>query len=154
MNLRQKLSTLLQRFPFLISIPYFIYRQFQAKYTLGVVGLVLNREGKILLVEHVFHPVCPWGLPGGWVDRNEDPALAIQREMREELALEIVVKRVLLVGMKEKGHLDLAYLCEAQNEVGALSFELTGFQWADHHDLPPLHSFHYQAISQIYTELD
>ena len=46
----------------------------------------LMTQGQVLLVEHVFHPYAPWGLPGGWIDRNESPSqTAVIRELQEEL---------------------------------------------------------------------
>jgi ADP-ribose pyrophosphatase YjhB (NUDIX family) len=129
-------------------IAYYAYRFIQPKYSVGVIGVVFNAEGQVLLVEHVFHPRLPWGLPGGWVGNNEDPALAVVRELREELALQVTVQRLLVLEKTEYNHLDLAFLCEAQNEVGTVSYELIGYRWHSTDTLPRLHRFHYSAIQQ------
>ena len=89
MAIRQQLAQIIRRFPTLMLIPYHAYRFIQPKYSVGVIGVVMNSDGKILLVEHVFHPRLPWGLPGGWINFNEDPAEAVERELSEELALDV-----------------------------------------------------------------
>lgn len=53
------------------------------------VGIVLrDEEGRLMLVRHSYGPEH-WALPGGGHSRREDPATAVRREIREELALEI-----------------------------------------------------------------
>jgi 8-oxo-dGTP pyrophosphatase MutT (NUDIX family) len=50
----------------------------------GAVALV-EQEGRIVLVRHSYK--LGWMFPGGGVGRNEPPALAIMRELREEIGL-------------------------------------------------------------------
>lgn len=50
--------------------------------TLGVRGLVLDKAGKVLLIEHTYLP--GWWLPGGGVDNLETTHAAVARELREE----------------------------------------------------------------------
>ena len=128
-------------------VPYYTYRFFQPKYSIGVIGVVLNQASEVLLVEHVFHPRIPWGLPGGWIGFNEDPSVAVIREFREELSLEISIVSLLLTKRTQFNHLDIAYLCESNNDIGELSYELLGFKWFSKSNLPPLHKFHYEAIT-------
>ena len=52
---------------------------------LGVVGLVLDDQGRVLLVRHSYNP--GWRLPGGGVGRGEPPAAAVLRELQEEVGL-------------------------------------------------------------------
>jgi 8-oxo-dGTP diphosphatase len=142
----RRVAILLQKAPWVVSSAMLLWRWRQARFSAGVAGVVFNTEGKVLLVEHVFHPLAPWGLPGGWVDRRESPAEAIQREMREELALEVAVGAILLCELDFDSHLDLAYLCHAKGTIGALSSELLDHGWYDCDQMPPLQKFHYRAI--------
>ena len=40
------------------------------KFLVGVVGVVLNDVGQILLVKHTYRGKYPWGLPSGWLKRG------------------------------------------------------------------------------------
>ena len=111
----------------------------QARYTLGAVGVVLNEAGEILLLEHVFHPHFPWGLPGGWVDRGESPADAVVRELREETGLAVRVLAPLVVDLGiVPSHLDLAFLCRLEGGTVRLSDEILDLRWCDPADLPAI----------------
>ncbi len=118
----------------------------RARFSAGVIGVVFNDSGQVLLVEHVFHPHTPWGLPGGWIERREDPATALCREFFEELELQISADRILALELGYGDHIDFAYLCTTKGQVGKLSSELLDYQWFDVQALPRLQKFHYRAI--------
>ena len=50
---------------------------------LGAHGLVVNRDGRVLLARHSY--MRGWSLPGGGVARGEPPDVAVMRELSEEL---------------------------------------------------------------------
>ena len=50
----------------------------------SVVVAAFDGQGRVLLVRHSYGPPV-WSLPGGGIDRGEDPARAAEREIREEL---------------------------------------------------------------------
>jgi ADP-ribose pyrophosphatase YjhB (NUDIX family) len=154
MRRRQQLATIIRRIPKLMLIPYYTYRFFQPKYSVGVVGLVINEQREILLVEHVFHPKLPWGLPGGWIGNNEDPSEAVIRELSEELKLSVGIQSLLLMRRTQYNHLDIAYLCQTQSDIGVLSYELLSYDWFSQDKLPPLHNFHYEAINAAFLQWD
>ena len=148
--MKQRLARLMKRIPGVAVLIQSVYRIFMQKHTIGVVGVVLNAEGKVLLVEHVFHPKHPWGLPGGWMERGETPAFGLAREIREETGIVVEVERPLLI---EKGflpgHLDIVYLCDAKNDVQALSPELLDYRWVALDSLPSLSRIHRAAIAEL-----
>ncbi len=148
---RQRLASFLRRFPLFIRLIYYAYRIIQPKFTLGVTGIVFNSTGQVLLVEHLFHPRLPWGLPGGWIGNNEDPAIAVQRELQEELTLTVSIQTIIRVEKTQYNHVDMAFLCQAQTEIGALSYELLAYRWHDVATLPRLHKFQYDAIMQAHV---
>lgn len=142
----RRLATFLRKAPWLVVIARVIWRLTQPKFSAGAVGVVFDEQGRVLLVEHVFHPYAPWGLPGGWVDRHESPDQTVRRELQEELELSVEVGPVLLVEVDYGNHIDLAYLCTAAGKPGNLSRELLDYTWCDPVQLPPLQKFHYRAI--------
>lgn len=145
----RRIARFLQKAPWIVTSARLIWRIRQAKFTAGVVGVVFNAQGQVLLVEHVFHPYAPWGLPGGWVDRRESPSETAARELLEELQLVVNVGDILLVDVDFGDHLDFAFLCETSgNNVGRLSSELLDYAWYDVKGLPKLQKFHYRAIQR------
>jgi 8-oxo-dGTP pyrophosphatase MutT (NUDIX family) len=143
----QWVAAFVRKAPWTVALARTLWRVRQAKFSAGVVAVIFDKQGRVLLVEHVFHPYAPWGLPGGWVDRRESPAQTIRRELREELQLSIEVGPILMVETDFGNHLDFAYLCYADGSIGKLSNELLDFGWYDLDQLPRLHKFHYQAIT-------
>ncbi|TWU47491.1 Bifunctional NMN adenylyltransferase/Nudix hydrolase [Rubripirellula tenax] len=56
----------------------------------AVGGLVVNEDNELLMVRRARQPgLGRWGLPGGFVDRNETVEVALHREVREETNLSI-----------------------------------------------------------------
>lgn len=147
-------ARILRRVPILMTLGHIGMRFIQPRFSVGVVSVVTNDAGQILLVEHVFHPTCPWGLPGGWINGGENPADCARREIREELALEVEIERVLLVEATFARHLDFAFLCRARGEIGQLSFELLNYGWYDPQNTPPLVKFHRNAVNAFLQLMD
>lgn len=52
---------------------------------LGAMVAVRSPRGRVMLVRHSYNRA--WGLPGGLVDRGEQPAIAARRELREEVGM-------------------------------------------------------------------
>jgi 8-oxo-dGTP diphosphatase len=151
MNKRIKTAVagIFQRFPILGSVGQRIYRLRQARFTIGAVGVVFNDEGQILLLEHVFHPVYPWGLPGGWVDRREPPAAAVERELSEETGLQVEVIMPLDVDLGDyHDHLDMVYLCRLIGGTVQLSGEILDYGWYTPDELPAMFTIQRRAIEQ------
>lgn len=104
MKFKRQLAGWLRRFALLRWLLTLLVRLFVPRHYVGAVGAIFNDAGQVLLMEHVFRPHFPWGLPGGWVERGEDPAETVQREIEEELALKIEVKALVLC-MRQGGDL-------------------------------------------------
>ncbi len=154
MNFRHQLATFIRKIPLLMKIPYYAYRFIQPKYSVGVIGVVLNEEREILLVEHVFHPKLPRGLPGGWIGFNEDPEETIAREIYEELGLTVTVDELLIATRTEYHHLDFSFLCTPTGEITTLSYELLGYEWVKRQDLPLIHPFHYRSVEAAFAMIE
>jgi len=59
------------------------------RFTVTAGAIIFNQAGEILILKHRFRAGSGWGLPGGFLERGEQPIDALRRELREELALEI-----------------------------------------------------------------
>ena len=60
---------------------------FQRPMTLGVRGLIIDKDNRILLVKHTY--VSGFYLPGGGVEAGETILQALERELREECAISL-----------------------------------------------------------------
>lgn len=123
-------------------------RRLQAHYSVGVIGVITDNAGHILVVEHVFHSPPRWGLPGGYANRHESPDESLSRELHEELMLTVRISDVVLIERNYGEHLDIAYACSAIGTVGTLSSELLGYAWRSPNDLPPMRGFHQRAVDR------
>lgn len=62
--------------------------------TLGVRGIVIDEQRRVLLVRHGYAP--GWHFPGGAIDRGESARDAVVRELTEETAVTVLGEPTLL----------------------------------------------------------
>src|SRR3954469_4346658 len=67
----------------------------QPRKRVSVDMLLRDKDGQILLVDPKYKP--DWDMPGGMAAVNEPPHQAVQRELKEELDLDVTVGRLLCV---------------------------------------------------------
>lgn len=67
----------------------------QARKRVAADVLITDQADRILLVDPVYKP--DWDMPGGMAEANEPPRAAAERELREELGLNLTVGRLLVL---------------------------------------------------------
>ncbi|GGG71208.1 NUDIX hydrolase [Paenibacillus radicis (ex Gao et al. 2016)] len=120
---------------------------------------VVNKEGKILLVQHNDHT---WGIPGGLMELGESTEECLRRELKEEL--QITLKHLRLVGVYsgealytrlKNGHeyynVVIAYLCtEYEGELRPDGIEILDAAFYSLNQLPEqLNPFIREKLQQL-----
>src|SRR5713226_5387979 len=59
------------------------------RFTVTAGAMIFDEQRRILLLEHVFRPDSGWGIPGGFMNKDEQPEEALRRELHEETGLEL-----------------------------------------------------------------
>jgi 8-oxo-dGTP diphosphatase len=110
-----------------------------ATFIVGVLGVVLDEKGRVLLFKHTYRPFAPWGLPSGLLKPNESPIGAIEREVREETGLVVEVVEVLEVRSGARPQrLDIWFRCRSRGGAARPSAEVDEARFFELDSLPPL----------------
>ena len=76
------------------------------------------REGKILLVEHIFRGRNFYNLPGGGIEEGETPEEAALRELEEEAGVKGKILRPLTIEYKADGESRIySFLVDVQEDA-------------------------------------
>ena len=114
-----------------------VVRLGQKRFTVTAGAFVFDDEGRLLLLEHEFRADSRWGLPGGFIGKGEQPGEALQRELREEVSLEVAdVELYFVRTLKRPPQVEMYFACKAVNTPTPSSFEIRKAQWFDTNDLP------------------
>ena len=122
-----------------------IVRLTQQKFTVSAAAVVLNPEREVLLLNHVLRPSSGWGLPGGFLQKGEQPDDGIRREIREEIDLELdslALFRVRTLG----SHIEMIFTARAAGVPRVVSREIYEFGWFDPATLPAKLSISQQNV--------
>ena len=85
-----------------------VVRLIAPSYTVGAMCFIEREDGALLLVRHAYRN--RWGVPGGLLNRREEPPDAARREVREEVTLdvELIAEPAVVVSPKPQ-RVDLVY---------------------------------------------
>lgn len=119
--------------------PYWLRRYairvYQTTFTVSAAAVVVNPEGKVLILHHILRPATGWGLPGGFLDHGEQADEAIRRELREETGIELIDVRLLRMNTIGR-HIEILFSARS-NDVGQiLSSEIDAIGWYSVEELP------------------
>lgn len=113
---------------------YFV-RITQKTFTVSVGAIVTNDEGKVLLLDHVLRPGSGWGVPGGFINHNEQPAEAARREICEEIGLEIENLELICIRTINR-HIEILFRARASEAGKIKSLEIKQIGWFAIDEMP------------------
>jgi len=118
--------------------------------TFGVVGAIIERNGKILLVKEAKKgkDTGKWNHPAGWIELGEDPIESVKREVKEEAGLEFTPTHILgIYSLVKKGFnpihhpIKIIFLGDISNkETNKLADDVTEKKWFAPKDIKKMDS--------------
>jgi ADP-ribose pyrophosphatase YjhB (NUDIX family) len=107
------------------------------------VGAVIIENGKVLLIQRAIEPYknC-WDFPGGFLEAGELPKDGLQRELAEELKIDVKIVRALGIypdtyGPGGVATLNIYYLCKIlTGEISPNQAEVAAARWFSPDKLP------------------
>jgi len=79
------------------------------KFIVGVSGVIVDDEGRILLLRHRFWREGSWGLPGGYANRSEKLEETLVRELKEETGYRVQITSLIRVVSGYRLRLEASY---------------------------------------------
>jgi 8-oxo-dGTP diphosphatase len=110
-------------------------RATQKKFTASVAVIVTNPAGKVLLLDHILRPGSGWGIPGGFLDRGEQPENAIRRELQEETGIGLKHLKMLRVRTINQ-HIEILFRAESNDKAEVKSREIKSLDWFAVDEMP------------------
>lgn len=109
----------------------------QTRFTVTAAGIIVDEKNRVLLLKHRFRPGGGWGIPGGFIEAEEQPEAALRRELREEVGLEVEDVRLYSTRVFETVK-QLEILFRGRAKGGALpqSIEISKAAWFSLEELP------------------
>lgn len=119
-----------------------VVRTLAPSFTVGAMCIIERADGAVLLVRHSYRE--RWGVPGGLLQRREEPVDAARREVREEVGLDVELlgePAVVVDALPQR--VDLVYRARPAEDahledIEPGSVEITETAWFPRTQLPPL----------------
>jgi ADP-ribose pyrophosphatase YjhB (NUDIX family) len=95
-----------------------------AKFICGIVGVVRDGDGRVLLLRHRLWPLeRQWGFPAGYANKGERHEDTIVREVREETGLTVKAGRLLKVRSGFRYRVEIYYEATLIGGLDGLSLD-------------------------------
>jgi 8-oxo-dGTP diphosphatase len=115
-----------------------LVRTGQRRFTATAGAMIFDDQDRILLLEHVFRPDGGWGIPGGFLNKGEQPEAALRRELREEIGIEVEnVEMLFARTLPKTRQIEIYFRATAIGQPEPCSFEIRKAGWFSIDDLPP-----------------
>jgi mutator protein MutT len=107
------------------------------RFTVTAGAIIFNDQKQVLLLKHRFRAGSGWGLPGGFLERGEQPVEALRRELREEIGLEVGNVEVFAArSFKKPKQVEVLFRARANANVKPLTMEVERAEWFSLDSLP------------------
>lgn len=108
-----------------------------ARFTVTAAAIVVDEQGRVLLLKHRFRPGTGWGIPGGFIEAGEQPDQAVRRELREEVGLELAgVEVVTTRAFKKPRQIEIVFRGRPKGDALPQSVEIRKASWFSIDSLP------------------
>lgn len=113
-------------------------RLVEPRFTVTAGAVIVDERGRVLLLNHVFRAGSGWGIPGGFIEKGEQPEDALRRELKEEIGLELEHAEIAFVRtLKKPSQVEIIFRCRAQSVSGNQpSIEIKSAEWFTLDGLP------------------
>jgi 8-oxo-dGTP diphosphatase len=112
-------------------------RATHARFTVTAAAIVLDQQGRVLLLKHRFRAGTGWGIPGGFIEAGEQPDEGVRRELREEVGLELQgVELVTTRTFKKPRQIEIVFRCRPHGDALPQSVEIRKASWFSIDSLP------------------
>ena len=119
------------------KVRQFLSRFRQPRFTVTAGAVITDDQGRVLLLQHVFRTGSGWGIPGGFIAVAEQPEVALRRELREEVGLELDhIEFAFVRTLRRPQHIEIVFRCRAQGEARPCSLEVKNAAWFPLDGLP------------------
>jgi len=107
------------------------------RFTVTAGAVIFNDQKQVLLLKHRFRAGSGWGLPGGFLERGEQPIEALRRELREEIGLEVNDVEVFAArSFSKPKQVEVLFRARANGDVKPLTIEVERAEWFALDSLP------------------
>jgi len=107
------------------------------RFTVTAGAVVFNQNGEVLLLKHRFRPGSGWGLPGGFIEKAEQPIDALRRELREEIGLEVQDVEIFAVrSFAKPQQVEVLFRCRSNGTLKPQTMEVERADWFSIANLP------------------
>ena len=113
-------------------------RLVEPRFTVTAGAVITDNNGRVLLLNHVFRTGSGWGIPGGFIEKGEQPEEALRRELREEIGMELEHAEIAFVRtLKRPSQVEIIFRCRARGSMESQSIEIKSAEWFTLDHLPP-----------------
>ncbi|HEY0385433.1 MAG TPA: NUDIX domain-containing protein [Pyrinomonadaceae bacterium] len=112
------------------SVRRLTMRVTQPRFAVTAGAVVVDDGGRVLLLNHVFRIGSGWGIPGGFIEKGEQPERAVRRELEEEIGLRLErVELAFVRTLRRPQQVEIIFRCRPQGEFAPRSLEIKSAAW-------------------------